>query len=117
VDDRITWDVEVGQPGRYAVTIYYTCPQEDVGSVVELSFGRATIKAKINRAHDSPQYGAEHDRVPRKGESYMKDFQPLDFGRIELPQGRGELTLRALSVVGKQVMEVRYVVLTRMGDE
>ena len=52
--------------------------------------------------------------MPRRGESYMKDFKPLSLGVLELPAGRGQLTLRALEVPGKQVMEVRYVTLTRL---
>jgi len=46
----------------------------------------------------------------------MKDFQPLKLGTLELKSGRGELALRALQVAGKQVMDVRYVVLTRAGE-
>jgi hypothetical protein len=40
------------------------------------------------------------------------DFKPLRLGNFELKQGRGLLTLRALSVPGKQVMDVRLVLLT-----
>jgi hypothetical protein len=54
----------------------------------------------------------EHDRVPRKGESYVKDFKPLRLGEIQLQPGRGLLTLRALKVPGKQVMDVRLILLT-----
>ena len=43
----------------------------------------------------------------------MKDFKPMPLGTLDLKAGRGPLTLRALSVAGKQVMEVRYVVLTQ----
>jgi hypothetical protein len=56
--------------------------------------------------------GAENDRVQRQGESYVKDFKPLRLGTFELKPGRGPLTLRALSVAGKQVMDVRLVLLT-----
>lgn len=113
-DDRITWEVEVGTPGRYEAVVYYTCPAADVGSTVELSLGESRLHATLTEAHDPPAYGAEHDRVPRRGESYMKDFKPWRMGTLELPAGRGTLTLRALKVPGKQVMEVRYVVLTRL---
>jgi hypothetical protein len=44
----------------------------------------------------------------------MKDFEPLKLGEFDLAAGRGTLTLRALEVPGKQVMEVRYVVLTKV---
>ena len=50
--------------------------------------------------------------MPRGGESYVKDFRPLRLGIVRLEKGRGELTLRALDVPGKQVMDVRAVVLT-----
>ena len=42
----------------------------------------------------------------------MKDFKPLRLGTFELNKGRGLLTLRALAVPGKQVMDVRSAVLT-----
>jgi len=50
--------------------------------------------------------------VPRDGESFVKDFKPLRLGVMTLEKGRGQLTLRALQVPGKQVMDVRAVVLT-----
>jgi hypothetical protein len=112
-DDRITWDIEVGNAGRYEVVVYYTCPAADVGSAVEISLGTARVQAKVTEGHDPALYGAEHDRVQRRAESFMKDFKPMRLGEFDLPSGRGQLTLRALDIPGKQVMDVRYVVLTR----
>lgn len=112
VDDKITWDIEVAAAGRYEAAVYYTCPKEDVGSTVELSLADAAVQATVGEAHDPPLVGAEHDRVRRGGESYMKDFRPLRLGTLTLPQGRGELTLRALTIPGQQVMDVRMVTLT-----
>ncbi|OHB83094.1 MAG: hypothetical protein A2Z38_06410 [Planctomycetes bacterium RBG_19FT_COMBO_48_8] len=56
--------------------------------------------------------GAEFDRVDRGSESYVKDFRPLHLGTIRLQKGRGQLTLSALDIPGRQVMEVRAVMLT-----
>ena len=112
LDDRLTWDIEVHTAGRYQATVYYTCPAEDVGSTIELSFGEDRLHATVSKANDPPLVGAEHDRVPRVGESYVKDFQPLTLGVVNLRAGRGPLTLRALAIPGKQVMDVRSVVLT-----
>jgi arylsulfatase A-like enzyme len=113
-NDSITWDVEIGKAGRYEAIVYYTCPAADVGSTVELSLGDVRLRATITGAHDPPLYGQDHDRVPRKGESFMKDFKPLTLGTLELPQTRGQLTLRALDIPGKQVMDVRYIFLKRI---
>jgi len=112
VEDYIMWDIEVVTGGKYEAVIYYTCPKQDTGSTVELRFGNSRLKAKINEPHDPPFVGAEFDRVPRQGESYVKDFQPLRPGAFRLEKGRDELTLCALDVPGKQVMEVRAILLT-----
>ena len=111
-NDSITWDVEVATAGRYEAVIYYTCPAADTGSTIELSFLDSHLTGKVSEPNDPPLRGAENDRVPRRGESYVKDFKPLRLGTVALSQGRGLLTLRALSVPGKQVMDLRSLVLT-----
>lgn len=111
-DDKITWDIEVASSGDYEAVVYYTCAKENVGSTVELSLNASRVQAKVSEAHDPPLVGAEFDRVPRGGESYVKDFRPLELGVIRLGKGRGRLTLRSPDVPGKQVMDVRAVVLT-----
>jgi len=111
-EDKITWDIEVVNSGQYEAVIFYTCPMNDVGSTIELSFNRNRVRGKAIEPHDPPSVGAEFDRVPRRGESYIKDFKPIDLGKFQLEEGRGELTLRALDVPGEQVMEVRLVLLT-----
>ena len=115
VGDRMTWEIEVGTTGDYDAAIYYTCPAEDVGATVALAFhgaNTATVQGRVHDAHDPPLVGADDDRCPRKGESYVKDFAPLSLGTIHLTAGRGTLTLRALDIPGSQVMDVRRVMLT-----
>jgi arylsulfatase A-like enzyme len=113
-DDSMTWDVAVETPGKYDVSIYYACPKVDLGSTVELSLGDARLRGTVAEANDPPLIGAEHDRVPRK-ESYTKDFKPMRLGEIAIKSGRGQLTLRALTIPGHQVMEVQQLVLTLKG--
>ncbi len=109
-EDRLTWDVEVHTAGRYQVTIDYACPAADIGSTIELSFNGGRLEGKVSAAWDPPLIDNQ-DRVPRRGESYMKEFRPLRLGAIRLEKGRGLLTLRALEIPGSQVMEVRNVIL------
>jgi arylsulfatase A-like enzyme len=111
-DDKITWDIEVASSGKYEAVVYYTCAEQDVGSTVELRFKQSRIQGKVSEPHDPPLIGAEFDRVPRAGESYVKDFRPLRLGVFGLEKGRGELTLRAVDVTGRQVMDVRAAALT-----
>jgi arylsulfatase A-like enzyme len=109
--DSITWDIEVHTAGRYEATVNYTCPLADTGSMIELGLGEARLRAKVSEGHDPPLVGVADDRVPREGESYVKEFRPLVLGLMELPAGRGLLTLRAVEIPGEHVADVRSVVL------
>jgi hypothetical protein len=111
-DDQIRWDIEIATTGRYEAIVYYTCAPENVGSTIELTCNKRRIRTKVTEAHDPPLVGARHDRVPRRGESYMKDFRPLPLGEIPLEAGRGTLTLQAIDIAGKQALDIRAVVLT-----
>ena len=111
-EDSITWDIEVANAGRYEAVVYYTCPASDIGSKVELSFNGARTETVVSGAWDPPLHGGEHDRAKREAESFVKDFKPLPLGTLDLKPGRGLLTLKALNVPGKQVMDVRLILLT-----
>jgi hypothetical protein len=111
-DDRITWDIEVATAGRYQAAIHYTCPAAEVGSTIELKAGGGQATGQVRDAFDPPLVAAKHDRVGRKTESDMKEFKELPLGVVTLTKGRSVLTLRAPRVAGKQVMDVRSVVLT-----
>lgn len=111
--DSITWVAEVLADGDFEVEIYYTCPREDVGSAIELSFTGEKLTGKISEAHNPPLQGMEHDRVDRM-ESYVKDFKSLKLGQIHLKKGKGILSLKATNIPGKQVMEFRLINLKRI---
>lgn len=113
VQDSITWNVEVLSSGDYKVELYYTCPEKDLGSTVELSFGSNSVTSKITKAHDPPLRGMSRDRVKRI-ESYVKDFRPMELGVIHLEPGKGLLTLKAPEVPGSQVMDFRLLMFTRV---
>jgi arylsulfatase A-like enzyme len=113
-EDKIVWAAEVPESGDFDVEIYYTCPQADVGSSLELSFGENRLSAKITEAHDPPAVGAAEDRVKRS-ESYVKDFKVLKMGTLHLEKGANELVLRATEIPGAQVGEFRLLMLERKG--
>ncbi len=111
-DDRITWDIDVHTAGDYEVTLLYTCAESDVGSTIELGFGGSSITGTVAPAWDPPLI-TNQDVIPRPpAESILKEFWPLKLGVARLKQGRGELSLRATTVAGKEVMHLRGVTLT-----
>ncbi len=113
-DDKMTWEVEVAEAGRFEAILHYTCPAADIGSTIELRLGDVSWKGKVEVAHDPPLQGAERDRVPRVGESYMKVFRAMSLGTMKLPKGSGLLTLRASEVTGRHVADVLAVELVKL---
>lgn len=113
LDDSITWDAQVEASGHYEVEMFYTCPEDSVGTVLELSFNDSRLETTLTEAHDPPLQGAEDDRFKRV-ESYTKDFKRTKIGTIYLEKGEGILTLRALKKPGKEVIDFRLFVLKRI---
>jgi arylsulfatase A-like enzyme len=115
-EDSMTWDIAVNTAGSYDVTVYYTCPGADAGSTVELGFKGSKVAGRVAPGWDPPLY-TNQDTIPRPpAESQMKEFRPLRLGTIRLERGRGPLTLRALEVSGRTVMDLRLVTLTLTGE-
>ena len=113
LEDQISWEVEVVESGDFEVEVYYTCPEDAVGSSFELRFGEAVLPGQVTEAHDPPLTGMEHDRFDRQ-ESYVKAFKPMKLGTIHLEKGAGILTLQATEIPGSQVMDVRLLMLKRV---
>lgn len=113
VNDKITWEIDVVAEGDFQVTLYYTCPEKDKGSTFELRYGEDTLTGSVREGYDPPLRGMENDRIVRQ-ESYVKDFKPLDLGVMHFKEGRGTLTLQALVVPGKQVMDLRLLMFSRV---
>lgn len=111
-DDHLVWLLDVHTAGRYEVTVDYTCPVEDAGSTVEMSFLDSRLSGKVSPGWDPPLY-TNQDTLPRPdGESQMKEFRTLNLGQMKLQAGQGPLTLRALEIPGKSVMDLRRITLT-----
>jgi len=111
--DAAVWNIEVMTAGTYTVTLDYTCPVADVGSILELGIGQTKITGKVTAGWDPPLL-TEQDVVPRRlhGESLMKPFHTMTLGEIKLEPGLAALKLRALSIPGQSVMDLRRVTIT-----
>ena len=108
LDDKLTWNVEVGATGRYAVELHYAVLEGNQGAVLELDLNGMRLRYTISQPHEVLARGMENDRSPRNN-SYVKDFKPVNMGVIELKKGKGELTLRALKIPGQEALEFRLL--------
>ncbi|MEX2187403.1 MAG: sulfatase-like hydrolase/transferase [Pirellulales bacterium] len=111
-DDRMVWLLDVQTAGTYDIVIDYTCPDVDAGATVELGFQDDRLSGRVAPGWDPP-LNTNQDTLPRPhGESQMKEFKSLHLGKMSLKKGQSALTLRALEIPGKAVMDVRRVTLT-----
>ena len=115
-EDTISWNDDEQIEGDYRAQVYYTCAEGDLGTVLELRCGESAITQKVTVANDPPLVGAESDRAPRRSESFMKDFVPLDLGVIHLKKGKSPLVLSALEIPGNQSIEMRLIMLNRISS-
>jgi len=111
-EDSLVWLLDVHTAGRYDVAIDYTCKVADVGSTIELAFQDASITGKVTPGWDPPLNTNQDTLARPPAESQMKEFRTLQLGEVDLPADVGPLTLRALEIPGKSVMDVRRVTLT-----
>ena len=113
LDDKITWQAQVGASGQYEVTLHYAVPKGDEGALLELSHNGQRLRHRITQPHEVPDRGQENDRVKRM-ESYVKDFKAVKMGVLDLKKGKGDLTLQALKIPGKTALEFRLLMLRRV---
>jgi arylsulfatase A-like enzyme len=111
-EDSITWDAEVLADGNYEVEIYYTSPEGDQGSEIELSFNDNKLAVTVEKSHPSELVGAAEDHFQR-AESYEQNWTSMNAGDIQLKAGKGSLTLKATKIPGKTVMDFRLMMLRR----
>ena len=111
--DSISWKVEVPESGKFKVSLYYTCPEGDEGSSVQLSLGNDVLISNIDQPHDPPLQGMEEDLSPRI-ESYVKDWKVAEIGVIALSAETGDLVLKAIEVPGNTVMDFRMLLFERL---
>ncbi len=113
VKDSIAWEVEVVADGDFEVIIYYTCAEENVGGTFEVRFQNTTLAGKIKEVHDPPLLQVNAYRYPN-AESYTKDFKPLNLGKITLEKGKGTLSLNALNIPNKELMDFRLMLFKKI---
>lgn len=115
--DRIIWDVEVLESGKYEIFIEYTAPSRSVGTKVRCEIGKSVLESNITSEFVSKVRGAERDRLARNGESLMKDFGRQSLGSTELIPGRYDLTLSLQDIKSELGLELKSVELYRILEE
>jgi arylsulfatase A len=112
VEDWVHWEIDVVTAGRYEVSVRYLCPKEDAGARFAVRAAGASVEGQIRES--TPM-----ERIPSKAiipENNYPEMRwaSLGLGTMELPKGRTQLVVRALSKPGGRVMDLKEVVLRRV---
>ncbi|WP_339731960.1 arylsulfatase [uncultured Gimesia sp.] len=106
------WHLDVLTPGKYTVTLKYTCAKQDVDCVVAVSTGLQSLAAMISKPHDPPKIGNQ-DRVEQSDNYMRKDWARIKLGTLELKKGRCDLKLTGVKKTGDELIDVKGIELTR----
>jgi hypothetical protein len=94
LDDNVSWDLAITQPGRFEVIAYQSCGQGNAGSEYSVEIGDQKLTGRVQ---DTASF---------------RIFSPRAVGVVELTApGRYTLTIRPLSKPGLAVMDLRWVKL------
>jgi len=106
--DTIWWEVDVVTPGRYEVSIEYTCVPKAVGTELRVEARESFVEGKIARAFN-PAPRLRPTRHPKK--RFFQTFATQRLGETELPKGRQRITIRVLHKPAEQVCDLKSLSL------
>jgi arylsulfatase A-like enzyme len=109
--DTISWEIDVVAPGRYEVTLAYTCPPEAVGTELSVEAEGAAVQGTILRAYN-PEPRQRPTRDPKT--RFIQTFARQRLGELRLEKGRQRITIRALSKPADRVCDVQSLWLQRL---
>jgi len=96
--DFVTWDLEVPKDGRFKVTVYQGCTDENAGSPVNLVLGGQDRSIRV------------------KATGHFQKFEPVEAGVFSLTKGRHRLEVRPQGKVKVAVMDIQKIVLFPIGS-
>jgi arylsulfatase A len=100
LDDWVSWDFEVNEPGLFTVEVLQGCAKASGGSRVLLSVGDQTLEMVVEETGG------------------FQNFVSRDLGTFRMNQpGRYTLTVKARTKPGLAVMDLRSVTLRRLDQQ
>ena len=111
-EDYIYWDVEVLSSGKSNVELYYTLPENSVGTEIAIEYEDQIIYKELKTFHDPKLQGYEKDIIKRI-ESYTKEFNKVTIGDIDFKKGSSVLKLKTSKKTGKNSIDFRLLVLKK----
>jgi arylsulfatase A-like enzyme len=110
-EDRIWWEIDVVAAGRYEASIQYTCPAKSVGTALHIEVGDASLEGSLEREYN-PKPRQRPTRSPKKRS--IQTFATQSLGEIDLQAGRQQIIIRASTMPGDRVCDLKSIGLRRL---
>ncbi len=110
--DSVVWKVDAVEGGKYGVEMMYCVKEENINTVMTLQTGNQKSEVKFPEAH-FPEYLESPDRVTR-WEVYEKEWKRMPVGEVMLKKGESDLVVKAQEIPGKEAIELRGLILTKL---
>lgn len=111
-ESKVWFEIDVAHAGAYDLELRYACAAADAGAKIRVIVGGATLEATAPAAL-APVVPLPHRDQPGHQRYVNRQWGTLAVGRLNLPAGRSTLSIEALSCPGKQVLELKGLVLQR----
>jgi len=105
-----TWDIDVIQPGVYALSALIACDTPSNGDIITVHCGGQVVDLQLESPYDAPKTEV-YDRVPRT-EVYERTWPEIPLGTLQLEKGPGKVVL-SFSGSADTRLEIRELRLKR----
>lgn len=112
MDDFILWEIDVMEKSSAEVELYYTLPEESIGTKIAIEYQNEFYEKVLNEPYDSELFGQDYDIIVRS-ESYNKEFKKINMGKINFDKGKSMLKLKTLDKVGKKSIDFRGLIIKK----
>jgi arylsulfatase A len=113
---KIWFEIDPIAAGKYAVELRYLCPADDAGSTVRISAGPSSVEGLVR---GTPIRDIDLKlRVQSEKSPYVsRAWATLELGTLTLAPGPQRLVIEAAGMPGRQVLDLKGVVLRRLDVE
>ena len=111
-----SWPVRIVKPGKYKVSIDYSCEPNSVGSVLQAQLAGESTSVTINKAAHATIVPSP-DRIMRSGlkEVFERNWDRIELGTINIKKtGDFDLMLRGISKPGEYFPEIKTIIIERI---
>ncbi len=110
-DETIWWETNIIQSGQYEVSLKFACPEDSVGTKLQVEASGNKMTGTINKSH-LPNPVQRPTRI--KKNRFVQTFIRQKLGIIDLKKGRTKISIKAINKTGKIICDIHSLIFRRI---